>query len=104
MARRLYWANLLNPRRGARECGILVHMNMMMRLVALPVASVVLGSALVVSAPVTAEAKVSCTKSSSGKCIKRGQFCAKAAKGKVGYDVSGRKIRCKPNGSRYRWL
>ena len=40
-------------------------------------------------------AKHACTKTSSGKCIKGGQFCPKAKRGKFGWDAQGKKWKCK---------
>jgi hypothetical protein len=55
---------------------------------------------------VTAESAsaASCTKTSTGKCIKGGQFCPKAKYKKVGYDASGRKYICKGDSSHPHWM
>jgi hypothetical protein len=44
-------------------------------------------------------AKHACTKTSSGRCIKGGQFCPKAKRGKFGWDAQGKKWKCKKTGS-----
>jgi hypothetical protein len=50
-----------------------------------------------------AAAKHTCTKTSTGSCIKRGQFCPKAKKGHVGWDNKGRKNVCRGAGSHPHW-
>lgn len=45
-----------------------------------------------------------CTKTSSGKCIKGGQFCPKAKYGKSGWDAKGRRYVCKGNRSHPHWM
>lgn len=45
-----------------------------------------------------------CTKTSSGKCIRGGQFCPKAKYGKSGWDAKGRRYVCKGNRSHPHWM
>lgn len=45
-----------------------------------------------------------CTKTSSGKCIRGGQFCPKAKYNKSGYDVKGRRYVCKGNRTHPHWM
>jgi len=45
-----------------------------------------------------------CTKTSSGTCIKGGQFCPKAKYKKAGYDAKGRKYVCKGSSSHPHWM
>lgn len=40
-------------------------------------------------------AKHTCTHTSSGSCIRGGQFCPKAKKGHFGYSASGKKYKCR---------
>ena len=47
--------------------------------------------------------KVKCTRTNSGSCIKRGQFCAKAMRNKSGRDGKGQKLHCRKSGSYLRW-
>jgi hypothetical protein len=47
--------------------------------------------------------KRSCTTTSSGSCIRGGQFCPRAKYGKVGYDAKGRAYKCKGSRSHPHW-
>src|SRR4051812_48954567 len=47
----------------------------------------------------TVAAKHACTKKPNGTCIKRGQVCAKAKQGHVGWDNRGRKNICRGAGA-----
>lgn len=44
-----------------------------------------------------------CTRTSSGSCIRGGQFCPRASYGMVGYDAAGRRHRCAGDSSHPRW-
>jgi len=44
-----------------------------------------------------------CTKTSSGTCIKGGQFCPKASYGKSGYDKNHKRWVCKGDRSHPKW-
>ncbi|MCW2785546.1 MAG: hypothetical protein JWP74_2063 [Marmoricola sp.] len=44
-----------------------------------------------------------CTKTSSGKCIRGGEFCPKAKYNKNGYDSKGRRYVCKGSRSHPHW-
>ena len=44
-----------------------------------------------------------CTRTSSGKCIKAGQFCPAADYGHIGHDTNGNKLICTGRRSRPRW-
>lgn len=46
----------------------------------------------------------SCTTTSSGKCIRGGQFCPKSKYGKSGYDAKGRRYVCKGDRSHPHWM
>ena len=46
----------------------------------------------------------SCTHTSSGSCIRGGQFCPKAKYGKSGWDAKGRRYVCKGNRSHPHWM
>lgn len=46
----------------------------------------------------------SCTKTSSGTCIKGGQFCPKAKYKKAGFDAKGRKYICKGDKNHPHWM
>ena len=48
-------------------------------------------------------ARVACTKTSSGTCIRGGQFCPQASYNKAGYDAYGRRYVCKGNRTHPRW-
>jgi hypothetical protein len=50
-----------------------------------------------------AAARHVCTKKPNGQCIKRGQVCAKAKKGHVGWDNQGRKNVCRGAGAHPHW-
>jgi len=50
-----------------------------------------------------ATVSVSCTKTSTGKCIRRGQFCPRAKYNRYGWLSSGARVKCKRVGGRYRW-
>ncbi|MBB6627165.1 hypothetical protein H5V45_07505 [Nocardioides sp. KIGAM211] len=45
-----------------------------------------------------------CTKTSSGTCIKGGQFCPQAKYGKNGWDAKGRRYVCKGNHTHPHWM
>lgn len=45
-----------------------------------------------------------CTKTSSGKCIRGGQFCPKSKYGKSGWDAKGRRYVCKGDRSHPHWM
>jgi hypothetical protein len=45
-----------------------------------------------------------CTLSSSGKCIRGGQFCSVRQYGRSGWDAQGRRWVCKGSRSRPHWL
>jgi hypothetical protein len=49
-------------------------------------------------------ARHACTKTSTGHCIKGGQFCPKASYGHAGYDAQGRKYICKGNHTHPHWM
>ena len=51
----------------------------------------------------TVAAKHACTRKPNGTCIKRGQACAKAKKGHVGWDNRGRKNVCRGAGAHPHW-
>ena len=51
---------------------------------------------------IASQTKHKCTRTSSGKCIKRGGFCPKAKKGHYGWDAHGTKLKCK-GGSHPHW-
>ncbi len=86
---------------------------MRLRLAALGAALVlplVAGPALVL-APAHAESPTSavhvratCTHTSSGSCIRGGQFCPQASYGHVGYDASHRRYVCKGDRTHPHWM
>ena len=45
-----------------------------------------------------------CTKTSSGKCIRGGQFCPRAKYRKSGWDAQGRRYVCKGDRSHPHWM
>ena len=45
-----------------------------------------------------------CTKTSSGTCIRGGQFCPQASFGHAGYDAQGRKYICKGDHTHPHWM
>jgi hypothetical protein len=45
-----------------------------------------------------------CTRTSSGSCIRGGQFCPRAKYGKSGWDARGRRYVCKGNRSHPHWM
>jgi hypothetical protein len=49
-------------------------------------------------------AKHACTHTSSGSCIRGGQFCPKAKYGKSGYSASGKRYVCKGSHSHPHWM
>jgi hypothetical protein len=55
------------------------------------------------SVPHASAAKHTCTKKPNGTCIRRGQVCAKAKKGHVGWDNRGRKNICRGKGAHPHW-
>jgi len=44
-----------------------------------------------------------CTTTTSGSCIRAGQFCKKALYGSTGYDATGRALRCTGDSSHPHW-
>jgi hypothetical protein len=68
-------------------------------------ASTLSGAGLAMSAEsASAVSAVACTKTSSGTCIKGGQFCPKAKKKKAGYDAKGRRYVCKSSKGTLHWM
>ena len=55
------------------------------------------------TATVTAK-KHACTRTSSGKCIKGGEFCPKAKLHKSGWDAKGRRYVCKGSRTHPHWM
>ncbi len=55
---------------------------------------------------ITAESAsaVTCTKTSTGTCIKGGQFCPKAKYKKAGIDAKGHKYVCKGDKDHPHWM
>jgi len=45
----------------------------------------------------------SCTKTSTGACIKAGEFCPKADYGQIGYDGGGHRLKCTGSRSHPHW-
>jgi hypothetical protein len=45
-----------------------------------------------------------CTRTSSGKCIRGGQFCPRSKYGKSGWDARGRRYVCKGDRSHPHWM
>ncbi len=45
-----------------------------------------------------------CTRTSSGSCIRGGEFCPKADYNHVGHDAQGRRYVCKGNRSHPHWM
>jgi Protein of unknown function (DUF1524) len=50
------------------------------------------------STPPSSGSGHSCTRTSTGKCIKSGEFCPTADRGKTGYDADGRRLICTGSG------
>jgi hypothetical protein len=62
-----------------------------------------------VGTPVAAHAQAdlgsrTCTHTSSGSCIRGGQFCPRSKYGKSGWDAHGRRYVCKGNRSHPHWM
>ncbi|MET0819378.1 MAG: hypothetical protein ABWY58_00310 [Aeromicrobium sp.] len=55
---------------------------------------------------ITAESAsaATCTKTSTGKCIKGGQFCPQAKYKKAGIDAKGRRYVCKGDRTHPHWM
>jgi len=45
-----------------------------------------------------------CTRTSSGSCIRGGQFCPQSRYGQSGYDARGRRYVCKGSRSHPHWM
>ncbi|HEY0643197.1 MAG TPA: hypothetical protein VGD39_07250, partial [Nocardioides sp.] len=45
-----------------------------------------------------------CTKTSSGSCIRGGQFCPQSSYGRSGYDAYGRRYVCKGDRNHPHWM
>lgn len=59
---------------------------------------------VIAAAPVTAAASHhACTKTSSGKCIKGGEFCKQSQYNHSGWDAAGRRYVCKGNRTHPHW-
>ncbi|GAA4709586.1 hypothetical protein GCM10023349_30610 [Nocardioides conyzicola] len=67
-------------------------------LVSVPVAS------QAAAGPQQSERARSCTHTSSGSCIRGGQFCPRASYGHSGWDAHGRRYVCKGNRSHPHWM
>ncbi|MFC6044511.1 hypothetical protein ACFP8W_11775 [Nocardioides hankookensis] len=46
----------------------------------------------------------SCTHTSSGSCIRGGQFCPQSKYGRSGWDAQGRRYVCKGSRSHPHWM
>jgi hypothetical protein len=68
-----------------------------------PVA-LVAGPAQAVAAPASAVAGHACTHTSSGTCIRAGQFCPQASYGNSGWDAKGRRYVCKGDHTHPHWM
>lgn len=68
-----------------------------------PVA-LVAGPAQAVTAPASAVVGHACTHTSSGSCIRGGQFCPQASYGHSGYDAKGRRYVCKGDHTHPHWM
>jgi hypothetical protein len=64
--------------------------------------SAISGAGVVITAESASAA--TCTKTSTGKCIKGGQFCPKSKYKKAGYDAKGRKYICKGDKNHPHWM
>ena len=73
-------------------------------LVSAPTASAVGTSTSTTNVSVAAAAHHKCTKTSSGHCIKGGQFCPKAKYHKSGWDAQNRRYVCKGSKSHPHWM
>lgn len=74
--------------------------------------AVVLTAAVSFTAPIAAAnaspthgtvASHACTRTSSGTCIRGGQFCPQAKYGKHGWDAQGRRYTCKGSHTHPHW-
>lgn len=65
-------------------------------------ATTLTGASLAVS--VESASAASCTKTSSGTCIKGGQFCPKSKYKQTGIDAKGRKYVCKGDKNHPHWM
>ncbi|WP_300678963.1 hypothetical protein [Nocardioides sp.] len=72
-------------------------------LLVAPVATAPTNAATTTHAAVVT-AKHSCTRTSSGSCIRGGQFCPRASYGKSGYDAKGRRYKCKGSRTHPHWM
>ena len=81
----------------------LVAITLMLAGLVAPAATASSSHSLSTGNAITVAKKHACTKTSSGKCIKGGQFCPKAKKGKSGWDANGRRYVCKGAGSHPHW-
>ena len=73
------------------------------------IAMLVLVLSGLVSTPAAASAQQhsavrACTKTSSGTCIRGGQFCPQASFGRSGWDAAGRRYVCKGDRSHPHWM
>ena len=65
----------------------------------------VAGAPAVAASPDAGTVKlVTCTKTSSGSCIRGGQFCPQASYGRSGWDARGRRYVCKGDRSHPHWM
>ena len=75
-------------------------------IAAVVAASTLLPATVSAAPPVHAAAAMAqhaCTRTSSGKCIKGGEFCPQAKYGKSGWDAQGRRYVCKGNRTHPHW-
>ena len=52
----------------------------------------------------TTQAPHPCTRTSSGSCIRGGQFCPQASYGRYGWDAQGRRYICKGDRTHPHWM
>jgi hypothetical protein len=68
-----------------------------------PTAATASSADMAMTSHASISARHACTRTSSGTCIKGGQFCPKAKKGKSGWDAQGRRYVCRGAGSHPHW-
>lgn len=78
-----------------------------MKFRALIVSLFLVGAGLVgpgVATSVAEPTRAVCTHTSSGSCIRGGEFCPRSKYGKSGYDAKGRRYVCKGNRTHPHWM
>lgn len=76
----------------------------MRKIIALSLLFVPVATGTAQAAPTHAAARHACTRTSSGTCIRGGEFCPQSKYGHYGWDAAGRRYKCRGNRTHPHWM